>query len=107
MSPPTDTSSPPSFSVDPVFFLRPNSGNPIDGGTPGGIEFGWVKASDCNSLDAIFRHDAETAGGFVSATRNGLWAPLAPRPGCPGVPSPLKNRTDIAIGACTFSRARP
>ena len=37
-----------------------------------GVKFGWVKATDYNSLNPISHHGAETAGGFVSAAQNGL-----------------------------------
>lgn len=37
-----------------------------------GVKFGWVKATDYNSLNAISHHGAETAGGFVSAAQNGI-----------------------------------
>ena len=37
-----------------------------------GVKFGWVKASDYNSLNSISHHGAKTAGGFGSALQNGL-----------------------------------
>lgn len=37
-----------------------------------GVKFGWVKATDYPSLNSISHHGAETAGGFVAATKNGI-----------------------------------
>lgn len=37
-----------------------------------GVKFGWVKASDYPTLNAISHHGAETAGGMLSAAKNGI-----------------------------------
>lgn len=37
-----------------------------------GVKFGWIGATDYPSLNAVSHHGAETAGGALSAVKNGL-----------------------------------
>lgn len=37
-----------------------------------GVKFGWIGISDYPSLNAVSHHGAETAGGALSAAKNGI-----------------------------------